>query len=276
MPVEEVLIQVEPANYLSQPTTSGSSLEQISPRRTSSPYDLRQLLIGNSFDHALDMWPGLPSNLGINIVNGAIFSEGMLDLASPSSLSWNQPSDTCLSPQIEHFKDRIVLGNFWVISLSSSCVQLDTETIIEKRDSKAGPRGSALGRAYCMSILRSYPGMLCGDGGTLSSFIHPQSRPSASLQTNAKGVETLPEPLAICSSIMRMYMTRSPGTLAFIWRTLQVEAARMEDEVSVIIFFNLFLAFRPCLKVKVSLLRCLDNTCHHPSNDHIPHPRSPR
>jgi hypothetical protein len=139
MPVEEVLTQVEPANYLFRPTTSSDSLEQISPRRTNSPYDLRQLLIGNNFNHALDMWPDLPSNLGINNVNGAIFSEVTLDLASPPSLSWKQTSDTCLFPQIEHFRDRVVLGNFWIISLSPSCVQLDTETIIEKRRLKAGP-----------------------------------------------------------------------------------------------------------------------------------------
>jgi hypothetical protein len=90
-----------------------------------------------------------------------------------------------------------------------------------------------------MRVLRSYPGMLCGDGGTLPPFIHPQSRLSPLLQTNAKGVESLPEPLDICSSIMRMYMARSPGTLAFIWRTIQTETARIEDEVRVYNLFNL-------------------------------------
>ncbi|KAI9836376.1 MAG: hypothetical protein M1819_001405 [Sarea resinae] len=157
----------------------------------------------------------------------------MLDLLSSDSLSWSCPSDNILLPQIYHFKDRVVRGSFYVIDRSPAFVPLDTKTILEKRDLKAGPHGSALARAYCMSTLRSYPDMMCRDDGTLPPFIHLLSRPSI-CKTDSKRVDdyraALPEPLAICSSIMRMYMARAPGNLAFIWRTIQAESRRIEDE----------------------------------------------
>jgi hypothetical protein len=154
-----------------------------------------------------DPWVGLQSNLGTGNVDrtirsplpaGTTFSNGMLDLVSSEPLLWNCPADAFLLAKIHHFKDRVILGSCYIVSLSPSFVSLDTKTILDKRDFKAGPYGSALSRAYCMSKLRSYPGMLWGDDGTLPPFIHFKSQPS-SRKTGSNHLVTTPEPLAICS-----------------------------------------------------------------------------
>ncbi len=44
----------------------------------------------------------------------------------------------------------------------------------------------------------------------------------------------LPEPLAICRSIMQMYAAQTPGNLTFIWRTIQMEVLRMDQEVRIL------------------------------------------
>ncbi|PMD38538.1 hypothetical protein L207DRAFT_635865 [Hyaloscypha variabilis F] len=184
-----------------------------------------------AFYHNLssNTWPSLQLDSETSHVDGTISADGRSDLISPSFL-WNFPSDTLFGAHFNHFKDRVVLGSFHVISLSPLFVHLDTKTIIEKRSSKSSLHGSALGRVYCMSILKSFPGMLCANNGALPPFIHPQSRASVCVQTNLEDTEKLPEPLSICSSIMRMYVARSPGNLAFIWRTIQAESARIEEE----------------------------------------------
>lgn len=211
------------------------SPEHVSIGRGTSPYDLGQLFEGNNFDHALsaDTWPELQSNPGTDNVDETAFSDGMLALVSSDPLSWNSSSNPFLVPRIDkidHFKDRVVLGSFQIIALSPSFDWLDTETLLAKRDLKAGPLNSTLSRAYCMSMLRSYPGMLCRNDGTLPPFIHIQSRPSTSVNSHTVA---LAEPLATCSSIMRMYMERSSENLAFIWRTIQAESRRINDEVGV-------------------------------------------
>ncbi|TVY12950.1 hypothetical protein LARI1_G008600 [Lachnellula arida] len=78
-----------------------------------------------------------------------------------------------------------------------------------------------------MSTLKSYPGMLSGNNGTLPPFMHLQSRASL-WKTNSRHVVALPEPLAICSNVYG----RSPGNVAFIWRTIQAESQRLEDELN--------------------------------------------
>jgi hypothetical protein len=162
-----------------------------------------------------DPWVDLKSNPGTGNVEGTVrstlpagitFSNGMLDLVSSEPLSWSCPVDAFLLAQIHHFKDRVILASYYIVSLLPSFVSLDTKTILEKRDLKASPSGSALSRAYCMSTLRFYPGMLCGDDGTLPPFIHLRSRPSLG-KTDSIHLAVQPEPLAICSSIMQMYMT---------------------------------------------------------------------
>jgi hypothetical protein len=215
----------------------------VFPRRGNSLYDLRYIFERNTFDPPPSADPGvdLQSNPRAGNVDRTVrstlpvetpFSDGMLDLVSSESLSWSCPSDAFLLTQIHHFKDRAILGSYYVISLSPSFVSLDTKTILEKRDLKAGPYGCALGRAYFISTLRSYPRMLCGNDGTLPPFIHLRSRQSLG-KTDSSHLLVRPEPLAICSSIMQMYMAKSPGNLAYIWRTIQVESQRIEDEVSI-------------------------------------------
>jgi hypothetical protein len=138
----------------------------------------------NRLDQALftDTWPDVQSNPGNGNIDGTAFSDGMLDLIMSDSLSWNVPSDTFFLPQIYHFKDRVVQGSFYIVCLSPSFVPpLDTKSI-EKRDWKAGPHGSALARAYCMSTLRSYPEMFSRNDGTLPAF-HPSPTSTISLET---------------------------------------------------------------------------------------------
>jgi hypothetical protein len=137
-----------------------------------------------------DTWVDWHSDPGTGHFDRTAFQDRMLDLFPSGSLSW---SDTLLLPQIHHFKDRVVLGTYYVFSFSPSFVPLDTKTILEKRDLTAGPYGSALSRAYCMSTSSSYPGMMCRDSRTLSPFIHLQSRPSPSRIDSGPQV-TLPEP----------------------------------------------------------------------------------
>jgi hypothetical protein len=230
--------------------------EQITPDsnhifagRGNPPYDLRYLFERNTFDPSLytDPWLDLQSFPGTGNVDGTVrstlpaettLSNGILDLVSSEPLSWNCPADAFLLAQIHHFKDRVILGSYYVVGLSPSFVSLDTKTILEKQDLKAGPYGSALSRAYCMSTLRSYPGMLCGNDGTLPPFIHLLSLPPFG-KKDSNNLAARPEPLAICSSIMQMYMAKSPGNLAFIWRTIQAESQRIEDEVSVYVLKTL-------------------------------------
>lgn len=199
-------------------------------RREISLCEPRRLSFGNNFDYTLSTNTS-PAASNLNIPT---FSNEVQDF---DSITWNVPFDTYLLPQIYHFKDRVVLGNFYNIDVPIPGVDLDTKTILEKRDVRAGPQGSALGRAYCMSTLRSYPKMLCSDDGTLPPFIHAQARPRERSQVvNSKGLD-LSEPLEICRSIMRMYMAKTSGNLPFIWRTIGAESQRIEDNVS-IIFLN--------------------------------------
>jgi len=139
-------------------------------------------------------------------------------------------------------------------------------------DSNAGHHGIPLGRIYCLSILRSFPEMLCASNGSLPPFIHPQCQASACLETDPKYVEMLPEPLTVCSSIMRMYLARSPRNLAVLWRTIQPKAARIEVEVGDPMSISLL---ETSLKDTVSVLRCPDHAWVYPSHGHVSHPGPP-
>ena len=176
-------------NYPMEQTTPDSN--HVFARRGNSPYGLRYLFKRNTFNPppSTDLWVDLQSDPETGNVDGTVrstlpvetpFSDGMLDLVSSESLSWSCPSNAFLLIQIHHFKDRVILGSYYVISLSPSFVSLDTKAILEKRDLKAGPYGSALGRACCISTLRSYPRMLCGNDGTLPPFIQRFIYPSLS------------------------------------------------------------------------------------------------
>lgn len=156
----------------------------------------------------------------------------MLDFtsSSPLSLLGLYPPQALPPPQIHHFKDRVTRGTYYVLTSTPLFIPLSTQTILAKRDLRSGPTGSGLARAYCMSALRSYPGML--GGGRLPPFIHFQPQAREFLEYINSVVEELPEPLAVCSSIMKMYVTRSSQNLKFIWRTIRTESRRIEDQVS--------------------------------------------
>ena len=249
-------------------TISNSCAEAIADNISHS----QSQLVGDSSD--LSLSGGLNLDLDSNPLEygGLDLTDAGLGVISPSFLSWDHTIDAVCLPQIHHFKDRIVLGTYYTLSLTSSLISIDTRTILERRGSKAGPHGSAVSRAYCMSTLRSYPGMLCSNDGTLPPFIHAKSRTSpwkAAIHHSTNQEATLPEPLAICSGIMQMYMTRSSGNIAFIWRTIQAESWRIENEVS-----RLWCFHDSSLIDAVPLLRCLGHTCLNPSHDYVHHPRS--
>jgi hypothetical protein len=264
-------------NHIDLRASNGNLVGRNPARREhfgNSANDLHHLFAGDSFYHNLssNTWPSIQLDSGTSNVDGTISADGRLDLISPPSLLWSLPSEIFFQPQFNRFKDRVVLGSVHVISLLPSFVHLDTKTIIEKRGSNLGLHGSPLGRIYCMSILKSFPGMLCANNGALPPFIHPKARASVVGQTDLEDIEKLPEPLAICSSIVRMYLARSPGNLAFIWRTIQSESVRIEDEVGAMFF----IASDHGLKFIVPILRCLEHPCFYSGHDHISHPRSPR
>ena len=159
-----------------------------------------------------------------------VFLDEMLDLVSSDSLAGNFGHNNFPGPQIEHFKDRVLFGSFYVVSHLDSYVPFDVSTIVQKQHPKAGPYGSAVARAYCITILRSYPGMMCASDEGLPPFIHSKMKTPGYLNN---GLAPLSDPLAICSSIMQMYKARSPGNLHFIWKTIEMEVMRIGDEVSV-------------------------------------------
>lgn len=133
---------------------SDSSLEHIWTGRESSIYPLRHVIEVNSVDITLptDLWAELRSNPGTTNVDRTALFDSARDL-----VSWNYPFETPFLVQIHNFQDRVILGTYYVIRLTPSFVPLNKETILQKRDLKAGPHGSALSRAYCMATLRSYP-----------------------------------------------------------------------------------------------------------------------
>jgi hypothetical protein len=210
-------------------TVSDNGLEPFATGRESSIYASRH---GFNVDGAnktppTDFWGELRSNLGAANVDGTAFSDSARDI-----ISWNYPFETSPPAQIYHFKERIVLGTYYVIILTPSFIPLDKNTILQKRDLKAGPHGSALSRAYCIATLRSYPQLMCLNSGESLPFIHLNAHQSRR-EANQECAISLPEPLAICSSIMQMYVTRTPESLAFIWRTIQAEVQRLETELSI-------------------------------------------
>jgi hypothetical protein len=156
-------------------SVSTSSLESIRIRQESSIHPSRHIIGVNSADNTLptESWAESVANSGTVNVDGIALFDSVLDL-----ISWNYPFETSFLPQIQQFKDRIVLGTYYVLSLTPSFVPLNKRTILQKRDLKAGPYGSALSRAYCMATLRSYPQLMCRNTGAPPPFILPNSHHS--------------------------------------------------------------------------------------------------
>lgn len=210
--------------YLNETVSkAGISISEDNPSR-----DLDQLSLEVGFDigQASDGSPEL-------------FSEPLVYEAPGGTSSHLHPCDfdpNIVSPPcILHFKDRILLGSYYPMRFSSPLIWVDESTIRDKRDLTAGPHGSVISRAYCMSALKAYPSMLCCSGKMMPPFIHAFSQRFQGItvhEISSGHAKVLPEPLSICSGIMQMYMTRSSGNIAFIWRTIHAETQRIANEVS--------------------------------------------
>lgn len=75
------------------------------------------------------------------------------------------------------------------------------------------------------------------DGKTLPPFIYPPCRfcdgPTDCPSAFNMAHDCLPEPLAVCMSILQMHATKSSKTAAFIWRTINMEQQRLYKEVRI-------------------------------------------
>ena len=84
---------------------------------------------------------------------------------------------------------------------------------------------------HLVSVRESWPELLV-EGPSLPLFIHPNCLPNGQQCCSPKlATSLLPEPLAICSSILRMAFSKTPANSAFIRKTLFLEQKRLYDEV---------------------------------------------
>ena len=92
---------------------------------------------------------------------------------------------------------------------------------------------SFLMRQVIWGQIRNYPKMIIE--GQLPPFIYPScvlddKLPRVCAVNGAH--DCLPEPLAICSSLVRMFYSRTASTSAFIWKSIYKELDRLRSEVS--------------------------------------------
>ncbi len=96
--------------------------------------------------------------------------------------------------------------------------------------------GSQLSCYYLLQTLRSYPKMMLS--GAFAPFIHENCGVFSSRDLVTGSMESpnplLPEPLAICKSIMCMYFSKTSESTSFIWRTIETELNRLHVDVSVL------------------------------------------
>ncbi|KAE9367068.1 hypothetical protein N431DRAFT_487497 [Stipitochalara longipes BDJ] len=86
--------------------------------------------------------------------------------------------------------------------------------------------GSQLSAYYLLQTLRSYPKMM--SSGNLPPFIHEYG--DFAIGSTEAHNSFLPEPLAICKSIMCMYFSKTSASTSFVWRTIEMELSRLETE----------------------------------------------
>jgi len=91
------------------------------------------------------------------------------------------------------------------------------------------PFGSQLSAYYLLQTLRSYPKIMLSE--TLPPFIHDYG--SLVIDSTPATGAFLPEPLAICKSIMCMYFSKTSASTSFMWRTIETELGRLQTEVIV-------------------------------------------
>ena len=98
---------------------------------------------------------------------------------------------------------------------------------------KPKSKQSFLMRQVIWGQIRDYPKMIID--GSLPPFIYPPCVLNDKLPRvcTANGMhDCLPEPLAICSSLVRMFYSRTGSTSAFVWRSIYAELDRLRAEVS--------------------------------------------
>jgi hypothetical protein len=95
---------------------------------------------------------------------------------------------------------------------------------------------SPLVRASVINTLRSYTyGLL--PGHNLPPFIHMQCLDIPSNQVNAAHNDAgrcLPQPLAICASIVQMFRAKTRENSHFIWSTVRMAQQRLDEEASIL------------------------------------------
>ena len=84
--------------------------------------------------------------------------------------------------------------------------------------------GSLLTSKYLLSIIDSYPQLLC-EKGNLPPFVHPKCmmHDKNYQPVHDGGPSQLPESLAICTSLVHMFYTKTPASAAYIWRAISLE-----------------------------------------------------
>lgn len=93
---------------------------------------------------------------------------------------------------------------------------------------------SRLTRTLIINTLRSYLDMFL-PGRNLPPFIHPHSYNMASdYFSNAqyRTSQSLPQPLAICASIVQMFKAKTKDNSDFIWSTVRMAQERLSEEAS--------------------------------------------
>ena len=97
------------------------------------------------------------------------------------------------------------------------------------------PRSSSYTAKYLMAVLGSYPKLMASESVS-PPYVHPFS-PERDNDGDGricrKDKACLPEPLAICSSIVQMYLTKTRESHAFIWKTILLEQQRIYSEVCI-------------------------------------------
>ncbi|KAF4844105.1 hypothetical protein CGCSCA4_v007683 [Colletotrichum siamense] len=95
------------------------------------------------------------------------------------------------------------------------------------------PASTAFTAKVLLGQLLSYPAMMAR-GGRLPPFIFPQCAIDGVVspaECSAQGYhQCLPEVLAICCSLVQAYEARTPGSAAFVWKSIYKEVSRIREE----------------------------------------------
>ncbi|KAK4449689.1 hypothetical protein QBC34DRAFT_438122 [Podospora aff. communis PSN243] len=105
-----------------------------------------------------------------------------------------------------------------------------SDTTLAPTNSLLRPRKMANPEAFLTSKvlhgqLTSYPAMMIDGRGSLPPFIFPQcileGKTIDECRSQAKGNHAcLPETLAVCTSLLHMFFTRTPASSTFVWETI--------------------------------------------------------